>query len=181
MQVLQTQKLQIGAAGRTYAAHDMGWEEMPASSAKYLNLNNHLPFLMNRGGNLVIQLFSRDLAPLGISVPMWRVLAVLAEKGPLRLIDLGLSTSIELSTLSRIVSGMTRKKLVTRALAKENRRQVTIAITAAGSKTLARAAPIALEYEAKMTRGLSRDDLETTKRTLNIAFEKLLEISRHKP
>ena len=137
-------------------------------------LDHHLPYLMNRAGNLVIQMFSRDLAPLGLTVPMWRTLAVLAKHGELRLTDLATLTSIEISTLSRIIGTMSRRKFVTRGIPNANRREVSIAITETGKGALAVAVPIALDYERELTAGVDLEDVEASKRMLRIAFERLL-------
>ena len=142
---------------------------------KRLELDEHLPFLMNRAGNLVIQLFSRDLASFDLTVPMWRVLAVLEEQGAQRLTDLAVLTSIEVSTLSRLVASMEARGFLTRDIAPESRREVVIAISPAGSGVLSQVVPIALDYETHLLAGVTPEDLAATKRTLRIAFDRLLE------
>jgi MarR family transcriptional regulator, organic hydroperoxide resistance regulator len=76
------------------------------SQKVFVHLDHYLPYLINRVGNILVQLFSRDLAPYQLSVPMWRVMAVLAENGEHRLIDLSIMTSIDASTLSRLTEAM---------------------------------------------------------------------------
>lgn len=139
-----------------------------------LELDDHLPYLMNRAGSLVIQLYSRDLAPWELTVPMWRVLAVLQEHGAHRLTDLSVLTAVDVSTLSRIVGAMTRKSFVTRSVAPDNRREVVISLTPEGRAALAKVVPIALAYEDDITAGVSAQDLAATKRTLKHVFDRLL-------
>jgi DNA-binding MarR family transcriptional regulator len=147
-----------------------------------LSLDGHLPFLMNRAGSLVIQLFTKELAALGLTVPMWRVLLVLDNMGELRAVDLATLTSIEVSTLSRLVSGMEEKGVVIRRAARENRREVSISITSKGRRALAQALPAAAELEREITADLPREDLAATKRTLNTVFTRLLaRAGRHYP
>src|SRR5262245_29647176 len=86
----------------------------PRPPTVFVHLDDYLPYLINRVADILVQLFSRDLAPFQLSVPMWRVLAVLAENGEHRLIDLSRMTSIEASTLSRLTEAMQRKQLVLR-------------------------------------------------------------------
>ena len=138
-----------------------------------LDLNEHLPYLMNRAGSLVIQLFSRELAQHDLTVPMWRVLAVLNQHGEQRLIDLAAMTSVEVSTLSRIVSGMHKRNLVDRRVGEASRREVVISMLPAGKKLLDWAIPIAAEYESDIAAGVPDADMEITKRTLRTALEKL--------
>jgi MarR family len=95
----------------------------PKSRVVFVHLDNYLPYLINRVGNILVQLFSRDLAPFQLSVPMWRVIAVLAENGEHRLVDLSIMTSIDASTLSRLTEAMQRKKLVARRRSKHSKRE----------------------------------------------------------
>ncbi|HEY8580927.1 MAG TPA: MarR family transcriptional regulator, partial [Beijerinckiaceae bacterium] len=129
---------------------------------------------MNRAGSLVIQLYSRDLAAWGLTVPMWRVLATLQERGPQRLIDLAVLTAIDVSTLSRTIGAMARKSFVTRSVAPDNRREVVISATKEGRAALARAVPVALAYEDDLVAGVPEADLAATKRTLTHVFARLM-------
>ncbi len=140
---------------------------------KKLTLDDHLPYLLNRAGNLVIQLFSRDLAQWGLTVPMWRILAVLGERGPQRLVDLAVLTSIDVSTLSRTIGSMVRRGFVTRGVAPDNRREVVISLTAEGRKISTKPVPMAVRYEQSLTSGLSAKDLAASKRVLKAVFERL--------
>ena len=70
-----------------------------------LDLDNYLPYLVNRVGTIIAdQWGGEQLAPYRLSIAMWRVMAVLASKGGQRQIDLADLTSIEVSTLSRLVT-----------------------------------------------------------------------------
>jgi hypothetical protein len=83
-------------------------------SAK-LDLDNYLPYLVNRVGTIIAdQWGGEQLAPYRLSIAMWRVMAVLASKGGQRQIDLADLTSIEVSTLSRLVTRLVRMGIVSR-------------------------------------------------------------------
>src|ERR1700745_3350149 len=70
-----------------------------------LDLGDFLPYLVNRVGTIVAEQFGEHtLAPHRLSIAMWRVMAVLASEGSQRQIDLADLTSIDASTLSRIVA-----------------------------------------------------------------------------
>jgi DNA-binding MarR family transcriptional regulator len=64
-----------------------------------LDLRSYLPYLLNRVGFAVTDVFSETLAADDLTVPMWRVLAVLLHHGPQRIGDLADLTSIEISPL----------------------------------------------------------------------------------
>jgi DNA-binding MarR family transcriptional regulator len=138
-----------------------------------IDLDQYLPYLINRVGNTLVQLFSRDLAQFNISVPMWRVIAVLGAMGNLRLVDLSSMTSIDASTLSRLTETMQRRKLVERGRSPENKREITISLTRKGQELLEILTPIAAAYEREMTIGLSAVDLKTTRATLRQMFARL--------
>ena len=69
-------------------------------------LTNSFPYLLNRVGVQMGELFSRRIAGYGVTLPMYRVMAALWETGDQRLGDLATMTTIEISTLSRLVGEM---------------------------------------------------------------------------
>ena len=145
-------------------------------AAALIDLDRYLPYLINRVGNTLVQLFSRDLAPFAISVSMWRVIAVLGATGSLRLVDLSAMTSIDASTLSRLIETMQRQALVARSRSPRNKREIVIKATAKGQELLRVLAPIAAAYEREMTVGLSAADLATTRETLRQMFDRLVDL-----
>src|ERR1700722_4201187 len=86
-----------------------------ANRSAKLDLAAYLPYLVNREGSIVAEQFGEEaLAPHGLSIAMWRVLAALASAGEQRQIDLADLTSIDSSTLSRLVTRLIRLGLGTR-------------------------------------------------------------------
>lgn len=75
---------------------------------------------------------SLSAAPNDVTLPQYRVLVVLASRGAQRTADLAAELDVAPSSITRLCDRLVRKKLVTRAADEENRRQVTIAITAEG-------------------------------------------------
>jgi len=132
-----------------------------------LALGDYLPYLVNRVGSIMAdQLGAEALAPHGLSIAMWRVMAALASNGAQRQIDLSDLTSIEASTLSRLVSRLMRTGMVTRTRSASSNREVIVKLSAKGQALVARLIPIALEYESEAISGLSAEDLAILKRSL---------------
>ena len=131
-----------------------------------LVLDEYLPYLINRVGARIAAAFSGELEPHGLSLAMWRVLAVLAEAGPQRQIDLAELTSIDASTLSRLIKTVQRLGLVTRARSTSSLREVSIELTPQGRAVVRALIPRALDYEAAAARGLSPRELDTLKALL---------------
>jgi len=132
-----------------------------------LDLGEFLPYLTNRVGMIVAEQFGADaLAEHGLSIAMWRVMAVLASRGSQRQIDLADLTSIEVSTLSRLVTRLIRKSLVTRARSANSNREVTVKLSPKGQSLVNHLIPIALDFEAAAIAGLSAKDIGVLKRCL---------------
>ncbi|MBV8612592.1 MAG: winged helix-turn-helix transcriptional regulator [Acetobacteraceae bacterium] len=126
-------------------------------------LGQYLPYLVNRAGVRLAVHFARDLKRHGIVLQEWRVLAALAAHGPQRLSDLAALTSIDLSTLSRLVGRMARVKLVERGRMNGDRREVQVKLTAKGSKTTRAIIPMARRYERTALGGFSDDETRLLK------------------
>jgi DNA-binding MarR family transcriptional regulator len=137
-------------------------------------LNELLPYLVNRVAGATTQLFSRDIAQFGLSVPMWRVIAVLSEMGEQRLVDLSVTTSIDASTLSRLAEAMQANRLIAKVRSKQNRRELVLTIAPRGKELADLIAPVASAYETRLTDGLSAADLATTRNVLRHMFKQLL-------
>jgi MarR family transcriptional regulator, organic hydroperoxide resistance regulator len=164
------------SANRKRTAKQSRRAAKPKSQTIFVHLDDYLPYLINRVGNLLVQLFSRDLAPSRLSVPMWRVIAVLAERGEQRLIDLSIMTSIDASTLSRLTEAMQRKQLVVRQRSRHSRREVVVSLAARGVELVSILGPIALAYEREMIAGLAASDLASTRRALRGMFDRLAKL-----
>ena len=132
-----------------------------------LDLGDFLPYLVNRVGMIIAEQFGAEaLAPHGLSIAMWRVMAVLAANGSQRQIDIVEKTSIDASTLSRIVSRLVRIGLVTRARSASSNREVVVTLSMKGNSLAARLIPLAYELEADAVAGLTQDELAVLKRSL---------------
>jgi DNA-binding MarR family transcriptional regulator len=140
---------------------------MAAKLSSKLDLSDYLPYLVNRVGTIIADQFDAEsLAPHGLSIVMWRVMAVLASNGDQRQIDLADLTSIDASTLSRIVSRLMRLGYVTRTRSASSNREVDVSLSAKGGALVARFIPIARVIEAEASVGLSAEDLAVLKRCL---------------
>lgn len=142
-----------------------------ATGCKQLyRLTNSFPYLLNRVGVRMGELFSRRIAGYGVTLPMYRVMASLWEKGDQRLGDLAAMTSIEISTLSRLVGAMKRKGLLTRARLKDNARTVAINLTARGRSLVEELIPLAMHFEEVAVREFSSAETANLKAALQTVY-----------
>lgn len=144
---------------------------MATTSPSKLDLGDYLPYLVNRVGTIIADQFGDEaLAAHGLSIAMWRVMAALAAGGGQRQIDLADLTSIDASTLSRLVSRLVRMGLVTRGRAASSNREVAVKLSEKGNALVARLIPIARQCEADAIAGLSREELMVLKRCLRRVY-----------
>ena len=138
------------------------------------DLSAYLPYLLNRVGAAMVIRFSEDaLSPHGLSISMWRVLAALSHRGAQRQIDVAGLTSIDASTLSRLVSRLVRSGLVTRERSAKSNREVTLGLTAKGHRLVAAILPIARRLEQTATHDMTPREIELAKRLLGQMFVNL--------
>jgi DNA-binding MarR family transcriptional regulator len=129
-------------------------------------LDSYLPYLLNRAGNRIATAFGEEVRPLGATLQMWRVLAALRERDGRRMGDLSATTSIEVSTLTRLVDTMEAKGLVARRRAADDARAVVLHITPAGRRLTQRIVPIAERYEQVALAGFSPTEADRLKAAL---------------
>ena len=146
----------------------------PKHPAK-LDLGDYLPYLVNRVGTIMADQFGEEaLAPCGLSIAMWRVMAVLASAGSQRQIDLADLTSIEASTLSRLVTRLVQLGLVTRTRSTSSNREVAVKLSPNGSALVAQphSRPARISKSAAIA-GLTPEELTTLKRCLRRMYENM--------
>jgi len=129
-------------------------------------LDSYLPYLLNRAGARIAASFSAEVRPLGASLQMWRVLAALREQDGRRMGDLSETTSIEVSTLTRLVDNMEKKGLVARRRDARDARAVMLHATPAGRRLTLRILPIAERYETVALAGFSAAETGVLKAAL---------------
>ena len=139
-----------------------------------LDLANYLPYLVNRLGSALVENFTATaLAQHSLNIDGWRVMAVLANQGAQRQIDLADLTSIEVSTLSRLITRMVRMGLVTRRRSENSNREVVVELAAKGRGLVKRIIPLAHRLEVSAGAGITASDVAVVKRVLRRMFENM--------
>ncbi len=141
----------------------------------HIDLSDYLPYLINRIGAAFVAGYEPELAPHGVSIAMWRVLAGLSINGRQRQIDVAETTSIDVSTISRLVTRLVSLGLVTRTRSDTNNREVSVELTAKGRALVNRLIPRARQLECDATAGISAADLAITRETLRRMYRNMAE------
>ena len=130
----------------------------------YADLDQFLPYLLNRVMGRMNQLLAERLKRHGISFQEWRVLLVLANKGPRTIRTLSDDTIIPHSTLSRMLDRMQRDGLVVREVSAADARTVTVAVTERGAELFGAIRHHGLAVLDQAAEGLSEAELETMRK-----------------
>jgi DNA-binding MarR family transcriptional regulator len=136
-------------------------------------LDSYLPYLLNRAGARIAISFGEEIRPLGATLQIWRVLAALHERDDRRMGDLALTTSIEMSTLTRLVDSMEKKGLVARRRDPEDARVVVLHVAPAGRRLTQRLLPIAERYERVALQGFTAKEADQLKAALCRLFDNM--------
>lgn len=145
----------------------------PPLPAAALSLDDYLPYLINRTGVALATRFGAALRQAGISLQEWRVLAALREHGGQRLTELAARTSIEVSTLSRLVAGLVTAGLVSRQRASDDARAVAIHLSEAGARLTGTLIPPARSLEQDAMAGLDAAEVAQLAALLKRVYDNL--------
>lgn len=145
-----------------------------ASPASLLRLDDYLPYLINRAGVSLALRFGAVLRRADVTLQDWRVLAALRERDGQRLTELAARTSIEVSTLSRLIGGLETATLVVRERDSGDARAIAIRLTPAGVALTASLTPAAAMLERTAVSGLSEAEIGELKTLLNKVYGNLL-------
>ena len=81
-----------------------------------LRLDGYLPYRLSVASNAVSRLIARAYEDrFGLTIPQWRLVAVLGEHGPLTQQAIGMRTVMDKVTVSRATQGLVKRRLVQRA------------------------------------------------------------------
>lgn len=121
-----------------------------------------------RGYGAVSQALEQELlGQCELSLAWYEALAYVHDAGEQRVRMQGLAGAVGLSPsgLTRMIDRMEAEKLLRRSAAKDDRRGVNVALTAAGSKALARAMPVYQRgVQAHFAAKLAERDLDALQR-----------------
>jgi DNA-binding MarR family transcriptional regulator len=125
-----------------------------------LRLDDYLPYRLSMAANAVSQLIARAYVDrFGISVPQWRLMAVLAEESPLTPQVLCGRTVMDKVTVMRAARGLLQRRLLKRQPHAQDGRSHWLSLSAAGARVYAQIVPLALKYQADLVAGLPQPEV----------------------
>jgi DNA-binding MarR family transcriptional regulator len=133
-----------------------------------LRLSGYLPYRLSVASNEVSRLIASAYSDrFGLSIPQWRLLAVLAETEGLSQQDLVGRTAMDKVTISRAAKALVDRHLIERTIDRSDARASRLALTQTGRAIHAEIAPLALKLEAELLDGLSKADEAALARALD--------------
>lgn len=133
-------------------------EKGKSRHAVTFELEQFLPYRLSILSNLVSQGLARTYQhDYGLSIPEWRVMAVLGRYPGLTASQLGERTVMDKVTVSRAVNSLLERQLVERMTDGTDRRKRPLQVSkVAGNNLLRDVIPLAREYQAALRNCLSR-------------------------
>jgi len=116
-----------------------------------IDLDRFLPYrlsvLTNVVSSTIAEAYQRRF---GLSIPEWRVLAVLARHPGVSAAEVARLTRMDAVAVSRAVARLIAAGRLRRTIARDDRRRSVLAMTATGTAVYREVAPLALGYEREL-------------------------------
>ena len=133
-----------------------------------LNLKQFLPYQLSIVTNRISASFARLYSgKFNLTVPEWRVMAVLGQQPGLSADEVCGETEMEKVPVSRAVSKLLDKGLLKRDFSGDDRRRSILRLSEAGYAMYAQIVPLALAYETELKATLTRDEQSQLKLLLD--------------
>ncbi|MEI8297030.1 MAG: MarR family winged helix-turn-helix transcriptional regulator [Pseudomonadota bacterium] len=130
----------------------------PATSAdlpRTLDLERFLPYRLSVLANTMSTAIAGAYAErFQLSIPEWRVLAVLARNPDLSAAQVAQRTAMDKVAVSRAVASLSRTQRIERSVEESDRRRSRLRLTAGGHAVYDEVVPWALAYEEAVLRGI---------------------------
>lgn len=148
-----------------------------ARSTDKLQLERFLPYRLAVLSSIVsvniAQAYEREFS---LSIPEWRVLAVLARFPNLSAFQVAERTAMDKVAVSRAVRSLVATRRVARSFDKGDRRRSILRLSSAGKAVYMRVAPLAMSYENRLLDALSASDRRALDRLLSRLIERAREL-----
>ncbi len=125
---------------------------MAGMTTSDLNLARFLPYRLSVLSNTISHTVARLYETrFGITIPEWRVIAVLGSGRTMSAGEVAAATAMERVQVSRAISRMLESGLILRETGDRDRRRADLTLTARGLAIYTEIAPLALAYETRIT------------------------------
>jgi len=142
-----------------------------------LHLERFLPYRLSVLSNTVsTAIAAAYFVNFGLSIPEWRVMAILAANPGLSAAEVTARTAMDKVAVSRAVAALLAVGRLRRTTAAADRRRTHLELTRAGARVYSQVVPMALEYERGLLAPLSKRERATLDRTLRVLLGRAVEL-----
>jgi DNA-binding MarR family transcriptional regulator len=142
-----------------------------------LELDRFLPFRLSVLSNTVSTAIAGAYQQrFGLTIPEWRVMAVLAMNPGLSAAEVAQRTAMDKVAVSRAVASLLKQKRIARQTARTDRRRSLLKLAPAGQRVYAQVIPFALAYERELIAPLSERERTTLDRAIRILLGRATEM-----
>lgn len=141
---------------------------MPCKPNSPLLLQRFLPYRLTTLSNKISQALAAQYSQrFDLSIPEWRILAVLGEGIPLSAAEIVQRTAMDKVAVSRAVKKLLDKQRLEKNQDSSDNRRFALSLSASGQALYEEVVPIALEYERRLIAELSHDEIENMDKLFN--------------
>lgn len=142
--------------------------EQPAvSKADGFVLSEFIPYRIVALGYRISRALSAAYEDEDLTIPEWRVLAVVAQAPAVAARDVAAQTPMDKMAVSRAVASLLKKHLVLRETGARDRRVQYLKLSREGRALFDRVAALAKDFEDRLVARLSKNELDAFKATLS--------------
>jgi len=144
-----------------------------------LHLEDFVPYRLSVLSNVVsmriAEAYEREF---GLSMPQWRIMAVLARYPDLSAMEVAERTAMDKVAVSRAVTSLLASRRLMRSYEKGDRRRSMLRLSPLGHAVYKRVAPLALQYERALLESLDASDRHTLERLIDQLMERAQTLAR---
>lgn len=138
-----------------------------------LILENFMPYRLARLSSTVSTAVAREYAKqFGLSIPEWRVIAVLGRSPGLSAVEVAEQTFLDKVAVSRAVTKQIKAGRIDREFADADRRRSILNLSEKGREVHDSVAEVALRFERELLDGLDAGDVERFDKVMDRLLEK---------
>jgi len=143
---------------------------MPSDTKTRLDLDHFLPYRLSVLSNRVSDAIARHYSDrFGLTVPEWRIIAVLGQSSGLSARDVATRTAMDKVQVSRAAASLVEARRVNRDTDESDARVSRLSLSAKGRAIYDDVAPLALHLEEVLLGALTADE----RKALNRLMDKL--------
>ena len=149
----------------------------PSANGDAFRLEDYLPYRLAVAANRVSRLCARRYSETyGLSIPEWRVLAVVGRFGVLSPSAVGEHTAMDKVKVSRAAASLVARGLLKQAQDPDDGRGRLLRLTRKGLAVRQGLVPVAYELEGQLSEGLSRTEWGSLLKALDKLTEHIAEV-----